>query len=63
MPSDRPNTTRRRGPRPAGLSNSVGPDLPLEACPCGGEGVERNIFVDMDSLRVLSQVVEPRESS
>ncbi len=53
MPSDRPNTTSRRCPRPAGLSNSVGPDLPLEPCPGGGEGVEWDIFVDVDSLRVL----------
>ena len=53
MPSDRPNTTSRRCPRPAGLSNSVGPDLPLEPCTRGGEGVEWDIFVDVDSLRVL----------
>lgn len=62
MPSDWPHTPSRRCPRPAGLPHSVSPDLPLKPCPGGGERVERNIFVDVDGLRVLPQVVEPREA-
>jgi hypothetical protein len=59
----RPNTARRRSSSPAGWSHSVCPDLPLESGPGSGERIDRNIFVHVYGLGMLSQVVETREAS
>lgn len=58
----RPNTARRRSASPAGGSHSVCPDLPLEPGPGSSERIDRDIFVHVHGLGVLSQVVETREA-
>lgn len=47
----------------AWLANSVGSDLSLESSSGGCQRVNRDIFVDVYRLRMLAQVVQPRESS
>lgn len=56
--------TPSQGPRSLpSRANPVCPNLSLEPGPCCCQGVQRDIFVDMDSLGVLAEVVEPRELS
>jgi len=47
----------------ARLSHSVGPDLTLESSSACCERVVGNVFVDMNCLGVLSQVIKTGESS
>lgn len=44
------------------MANSISADLALEARACCGERVDRNIFIYMDSLGVLAEVVEAGEA-
>jgi hypothetical protein len=44
-------------------SYTVSPDLPLEPGASCGQRFCRNVFVDMDCLCMLSQIVEPRKAS
>ena len=56
--------TKRIRPRAAPWrSYTVSPDLPLEPGASCGKRLCRNVFIDMDRLCMLSQVVEPREAS
>ncbi len=43
--------------------DTVCTDLALEASTSGGKGVGRNLLIDMNSLSMLAQVIEPREPS
>jgi len=47
----------------AGLAHSVRPDLALKPGSGGRKRVHRNVFVYVNSLRMLSQVVETREAT
>lgn len=51
------------GSRAALRPHAIGTDLALKSGPGGGERIPRNFFVDMYGLRMLSQVIEPRESA
>ena len=52
-----------RGSCPATCrSDPVGPNLPLESSSRCGKRVDRDVFVDVNRLGVLSQVIQPRES-
>ena len=42
---------------------SIGSDLSLEPCACSRERIARNLFVHVNCLRVLPQIVESRESA
>ena len=56
--------TKGRRPRAtAGWTNAVGANLSLEACAGGGKRIARDVLVDVDGLRMLTQVIEARESS
>lgn len=46
-----------------GWSYTVGADLSLESGAGRGEGVPWDVFIDVDCLRMLAQVVESGESS
>jgi len=46
-----------------GLSDSFGADLSLEAGAGGGKRVDRDIFVYVDGLGVLTEVVEAGEAT
>ena len=59
----RSHTSGRRSPGSPSLSNSVGSNLPLEPCARRGEGVHRDVFVDVHGLGMLSEIVEARKSS
>jgi hypothetical protein len=56
------NATRGRCSGPARLAHPVRPDLPLKPSPSGRKRVHRNVFVYVHRLRMLSQVVEARET-
>lgn len=63
MTTNRSHASGRRGPGSARLSSSVGSNLPLEACARRGEGVHRDVFVDVHGLGMLSEVVEAGKSA
>lgn len=47
----------------AGLSYTLGANLPLEARAGGGEGVHGDVFVDVNGLGVLAEVIEAGEAA
>lgn len=53
---------RRRGAGSARLANPVRPDLSLEPGTGCCQGIDGDIFVDMDGLGVLAKVVQTREA-
>ena len=48
--------------RTVGWSDSVGTDLALEAGASGGQRVAGYVFIAMDGLGVLAQIVQSRKS-
>jgi len=57
-------TAERRSSRTVvGRTDSIRADLSLEPSACRGERVARDIFVDVNSLSVLSEVVKSREAT
>lgn len=57
------HTSSSRGPSPASSLYPVGANLPLVSRAGGGQRIERYVFVYVDGLGMLSEVVETRESS
>lgn len=57
----RASGSRGSGPPPA--LDSIGPYCPLKSGTGGSEGVVRDIFIYMDGLGVLSEIVEAGEFS
>jgi hypothetical protein len=53
------SASRRARPRTAGWADAIGSDLALEACAGGGERISRDLFVDVHSLCMLPEVIEP----
>ena len=65
MPANRPaGTPGRAGSSTlAGLPHPLGADLALKSSAARGKGIVGNVFVYVDRLGVLPQVIEARESS
>lgn len=62
-PARCPDTPSRRGSgSPSTLAHPVGPYLSLEPRSSCGKGVHGDVLVHMDSLSVLSEIVEARET-
>lgn len=47
----------------SGRADSICPNLPLEPCSCGSERISWDIFINMDCLGVLAQVIKARETA
>lgn len=55
--------SRRRACPAADLAYPVGPNLPPESHAGCREGVDGDVLIYVDCLSMLTQVIEPRESS
>lgn len=56
-------TARRSGTRATLRPDAVGPDLTLEARAGRGQGISGDLFVDVDRLGMLTEIVQPREAT
>lgn len=57
-------TVERRRPRPAvRWPDAIGANLSLESGPSGCQRVPGDIFVDVNRLGVLSEVIQPRKAA
>lgn len=57
------STSSSASTRTSGRAYAISPDLSLEPCSSRGKGIGRNLFINMNRLSMLAEVVQTGEAA